>query len=552
MSNMITSSVSALTAYQRAIDVAAQNIANANTEGYVRQRVELSTQFAAVDRFGVSTGGVKVDGVRREVNEFLIEQARTAAAGAGRAEAMAEQAGSISALLGSAAIGPDDALQRLKNAFTALSTEPASLRARDSLVTEIGAFVERLRTVDDRLRATDAEINGYLANEIDDVNLLLSQVSALNEKLFRSQTTTGLTPSPILDERDRLIDKLSFKLGIKVSTETNNSVTIKTMDGRFLVKGSAAATLTAANGIHDLADSRVALFSADGVSTDLTNALAGGTLGGLIDARTQVTTPVRNELGRVVIALAQTLNSQNALGRDLDGNVGSALLTVGTPKVFASAGNSAGNAVVKADLANPATALTSVDYLVTKTASGWEFKRTDTGALVTPTSGTGTAVDPFIIDGIKVWLDSGSVATADSFLVRPTHEAVTALAMATADPRKIAARVDTSSGVGDNRNVLELIKVFDKAVLDGAKSSVLEVTSRLANKVGAQARSAEITFDVQKLAVDEANRQRSDIYGVSLDEEAANLMRFQQAYQASASVIRAANELFDVLLGAVN
>jgi flagellar hook-associated protein 1 FlgK len=550
MSNMITSSVSALTAYQRAIDVAAQNIANANTEGYVRQRIELSTQFAAVDRFGVSTGGVKVDGVRREVNEFLIEQARSAAAGAGRAEAMAEQAGTLSALLSSAAIGPDDALQRLKNAFNELASEPASLRARDSLMTEIGSFVERLRTVDERLRAADAEINGYLANEIGDINVLLAQVATLNDKLFRSKTTTGLTPAPILDERDRLIDKLSFKLGIKVSIEANDSVTLKTMDGRLLVKGASAATLTPTNGLHDVVDSRVSLLSADGVNSDLTHALAGGLLGGLIDARTQVTTPVRNELGRVVIALAQSLNSQNALGRDLDGNVGSALLTVAIPKVFDATGNS-GTAVVQAALENPATALTSADYLVTKTATGWEVKRTDTGAAVTP-SGVGTLASPFVFDGVKVWLDSGAAATGDSFLVRPTHEALTGLAAATTDPRKIAARTDSSAGVGDNRNALELIKVFDKGVLDGAKTSVLEATARLANKVGSQARSAEITYDVQKLAVDEANRQRSDIYGVSLDEEAANLMRFQQAYQASASVIRAANELFDVLLGAVN
>lgn len=551
MSNMITSSVSALTAYQRAIDVAAQNIANANTEGYVRQRVELSTQFATVDRFGTSTGGVKVDGVRREVNEFLIEQARSAAAGAGRAEAMAEQAGTISALLSSASIGPDDALQRLKNAFNELASEPASLRARDSLMTEIGSFVERLRTVDERLRAADAEINGYLANEIGDINALLAQVATLNDKLFRSKTTTGLTPAPILDERDRLLDKLSFKLGIKVSIEANDSVTLKTMDGRLLVKGAAAATLTPTNGIYDLTDSRVLLLSADGVNSDLTHALAGGILGGLIDARTQVTTPVRNELGRVAIALAQSLNSQNALGRDLDGNVGGALLTVATPKVFAATGNSAGNAALEAALENPATALTSADYLVTKTVTGWEFKRTDTGASVTA-SGAGTLASPFVFDGVKVWLDSGAAATGDSFLVRPTHEALTGVAAATSDPRKIAARTDLSAGVGDNRNALELIKVFDRAVLDGAKTSVLEATARLANKVGSQARSAEITYDVQKLAVDEANRQRSDIYGVSLDEEAANLMRFQQAYQASASVIRAANELFDVLLGAVN
>lgn len=550
MSNMITSGVSALLAYQRAIDVAAQNIANANTEGYVRQRVELSTQFAPVDRFGTSTGGVKVDGVRREVNEFLIEQARTAAAGAGRAEVMAAKASDVSALLGSVAIGPDDALQSLKNAFNALSTEPSSLRARDSLITELGSFVERLRTIDDRLRAADTDINGYLANEVGDVNLLLSQVAALNDKLFRSNITTGVSPSHVLDERDRLLDKLSFKLGIKISTETNDSVTVKTIDGRLLVKGASAATLTATGGIHDPADTRITLLSADGLSSDLSTGLAGGTLGGLIDSRAQITTPVRNELGRVAVALTQALNAQNALGRDLDGNVGAPLLTYGAPKVFSAATN-AGGAVVQVNITNPASALTSVDYLVTKTASGWEVKRTDTGALVTP-GGSGTVGSPLSFDGLTVWVQSGSTSTGDSFLVRPTHEALTGVATATTDPRQIATRADATSGVGDNRNALELIKIFEKGVLDNSKTSVLEATARLANKVGAQARSAEITYDVQKLAVDEANRQRSDIYGVSLDEEAASLMRYQQAYQASASVIRAANELFDVLLGAVN
>lgn len=547
MSNMITSGVSALMAYQRAIDVAAQNIANANTDGYVRQRVELSTRYAPVDRFGASTGGVKVDGVRREVNQFLIEHARSAASAAGRAEVMLEQSAGISALLSSSAVGPDVVLQRLKNAFGALSAEPSSIRARDSLLSELGSFVDRLRTVDERLQAADAAINGYIRNEVGEVNLLLSQVAELNAKLFQSKITTGGSPSHVLDERDRLLDKLSFKLGITVKTEADDSVTVKTVDGKLLVKGSATATLNVVAGTYDPAEVRVTLRSADGIDSELSTALAGGALGGLIDARTQITTPVRNELGRVAIALAQSLNAQNAEGVDLDNMPGAALLRLGGPLVFGGTQNSDPNAVVGVVVDSPATLLTSADYLITKTASGWDVKRADTGATVSPSS-----IAPLKFDGLSVTLESGSVAEGDSFLIRPTHGALAELGTAISDSRKFATRADISAGVGDNSNALELIKIFDRALLDGSKTSLLESTARLANRVGAQARSAELSYDIQKIAVDEANRQRSDLYGVSLDEEAANLMRYQQAYQASAAVIRSANELFDVLLGAVN
>jgi len=553
MSNVINNSVSALIAYQRAIDVASQNIANANTDGYVRQRIDLSTQFAPVDRVGLSTGGVKIDGVRREVNSFLIEQARTAAAGAGRAEVMAEQASAVSALLSSTAIGPDDALQDLKNAFNALATEPGSTRARDTLLTEIDSFVDKFQTVDTRLRALDKGINDRLVNEADEVNLLLSQVATLNDKLFRSNITTGASPSHILDERDRLLDKLSFKLGITVTTVANDSVTVKTQDGKLLVQGGAAASLSIISGLHDPTDMRVSLLSADGVTFDQTQQLAGGMLGGLIDSRSQVTTLVRNELGRVAVGLSQALNAQNRAGADLDGLTGAAgsdVLAVGAPAVFKRSTNSDPTATLSAAIANP-NLLSSADYLLTKTTGGWEVKRADSGVVVA-TTGAGTSGSPLVFEGLQVSLASGTLSTGDSFLIRPTHEALAGLDRAIDNPRELAARENSSVGVGDNKNALELLGVFDRRVLEDSKTSVLEATARLANKVGAQARSAELSHDIQKLAVDEANRQRSDIFGVSLDEEAANLMRYQQAYQASASVIRAANELFDALLGAVN
>lgn len=549
MSGMIHSGLSGLMAYQRAIDVAAQNIANANTEGYVRQKVELSTQYAPVDRFGTSVGGVKVDGVRREVNEFLIEQSRTANAGAGRAEVMAGQAERITSLLGNTSFGLDDALQSLKNAFDALAAEPASIRARDALLTEMASTVDRFTVIDDRLRQFDLEINGRVGQEVADVNMLLGQVASLNEKIFQSSITTGINPSNVLDERDRLLDKLSTRLGFKISTETNGTLTIKTLDNRLLVKGSAAATLSVANGVYDPDDQRIMLLEANGtVTTDFTSGVTGGALGGFIDSRNQIIAPARNEIGRVTVALTSALNSQNAQGLDLEGTVGGALFTVGGPSVYASTTN-VGTGSLGATIVNVA-ALTGTDYLVSKSATGWTVTKADSGAAVTVT-GTG----PLNFDGLSVTI-SGTASTGDSFLLRPTRDAIagsggTGFELANVSAREIAAaKNEAPFGAGDNRNALALAANLVGGLLDSGKTSVIDATARLASRVGSQARSSQLSYEVQKLAVDETNKQRSDLYGVSLDEEAANLMRYQQAYQASASVIRVANELFDELLGA--
>ena len=103
--------------------------------------------------------------------------------------------------------------------------------------------------------------------------------------------------------------------------------------------------------------------------------------------------------------------------------------------------------------------------------------------------------------------------------------------------------------MGDNRNALELAKSFEKTLLDSNTNSVIGASTRLATKLSTQARSSSLSYDVQRTAFEEASRQRSDRYGVSLDEEAADLLRYQQAYQAVARVIRASGELFDTLLG---
>jgi flagellar hook-associated protein 1 FlgK len=354
----------------------------------------------------------------------------------------------------------------------------------------------------------------------------------------------------MLDQRDRLLDGLSKRMGIKVESATLGMVTVKTTDGRVLVQSSDYATLSVTDGRYDSNLKGVALVPAGGgASADLTSALGGGDLGGLIESRNSTVEATRIDIGRVVVALTRALNTQNAAGRTLDGTTGGNLLTAGGVTTLNANNNSAGfsGVTLSAVLDSAATSPPADEFIVTWSGSAWQVTKSATGASVTSTL-TGSDLS---FENLTVTITGTGQATGDSFLVRPAIAAVSGFARATTNSRDLAAASSSGTfGVGNNANAIELVKSFEKLVLDSATVSVLGGASRLATKLATQARSAELSLEVQKTAADEALKQRSDLYGVSLDEEAADLLRYQQGYQAVASVIRTAKELFDTLLGA--
>jgi flagellar hook-associated protein 1 FlgK len=121
-------------------------------------------------------------------------------------------------------------------------------------------------------------------------------------------------------------------------------------------------------------------------------------------------------------------------------------------------------------------------------------------------------------------------------------------AAATGDSFEVSSN---AGGVGDNRNALALAGLQDAGTLSGGNATYSESYNQLVGSVGVQTRKAEITAASQEKLLSDAISTREAISGVNLDEEAANLLRYQQAYQASAQVIATANSLFDTLLNAV-
>jgi flagellar hook-associated protein 1 FlgK len=109
---------------------------------------------------------------------------------------------------------------------------------------------------------------------------------------------------------------------------------------------------------------------------------------------------------------------------------------------------------------------------------------------------------------------------------------------------------NNTNGSGDNRNALALAELQRKGTLIGGTASYQETFNGTIGSIGIQVRQAEASLATQTALRDQAEQSLNSIAGVNLDEEAANLLKYQQAYQASAQVVVAANQMFQTLLDA--
>ncbi len=134
---------------------------------------------------------------------------------------------------------------------------------------------------------------------------------------------------------------------------------------------------------------------------------------------------------------------------------------------------------------------------------------------------------PVLINGASVTL-SGTPANGDTFTIR-----------------------DNTGGTGDNRNMLAMSDSLSKGVINNGTTSLNSASSSLVGQIGSQTRQVQSSRDAQQIVQKEASDARDSTSGVNLDEEAANLIKYQQAYQAAAHMISVASQLFDSILAAV-
>ncbi len=547
---LLSTAASGLQAFQRAISVAGNNISNANTEGYNRQRVELGTRPSTFTGQGYIGNGVQVQSVDRMFDQFTVDRLRDTTSSTSQYEAFFQFSERVTNLLGNADAGLSAGLESFFDAVQTVADDPASIPARQLMLTESDSLVARFQNLDAQLDSMRSELNGNLGNIVTEINGLSSAIANANKSIVEAKSQgSGAVPNDLLDKRDHLINQLSELVSVRTVEQDDGAVNVFVGTGQSLVTRFLDTPLQTVPNGFDTSRPEIAIASG-ATSAVISNNLTGGKLGAILDFRDQVLNPAQNALGRIAVTLATEFNQQHVLGMDLGGSAGLNYFALTTPDVAANLSNTGGATVTASfDNAN-VDALTTEDYELGFNAGVWSLRRTSDGQPVTMT-GSGTAADPFLFDGLSVEV-AGAAAAGDRFQIRPTRSGSSATGLLISDPREIAAAAPAAAAApGDNSNALLLAGLQGGQTMENGATNFQGAYGQLIGKLGTQTRSAQITAEAQGALLVQAQESRDTLSGVNLDEEAANLLLFQQAYSAIAQVISVADSTFQTLISAV-
>ncbi|MBD0322854.1 MAG: flagellar hook-associated protein FlgK [Aldersonia sp.] len=337
----INTALTSLYAQRRALDVTGQNIANANTEGYTRQRVEMQSQvgsispamYAKTDGLGT---GVAVSDVQRLRDQYLENRARTEH---GNSAYLTSQTAAYAEIEDVFAEPNSTALQAqlhdMWDAWGDVANNPQLPAARAALIQQSNTVADGLNYAHHALAAQWDQNRKQLDAYTNEVNTAAQTIAKLNDSIVRAKAT-GLAVNELEDQRDAQVLSLSKLTGATASLRKNGAMDVfvgnSTLVSEFTTR---RLEVSGAKRLDDQAADPVVLRWAD----TRTPAGAGGTMGAMSDVLTTIIPAISDALDDVAKSLADTVNAAHAAGFSKDGSTGLDFFTgttAGTIKVAIS------------------------------------------------------------------------------------------------------------------------------------------------------------------------------------------------------------------------
>ena len=535
---------SALAAAQVGLSTTGHNIANAATPGYNRQVAVQGAAQAQSYGFGFMGQGTEISTVKRIYSEFLGAQVNTAQSTKSALDSYSTQIQRIDNMLGDPTSGLSPALQGFFSGMQEMASNPSSIPSRQAALSSAETLASRFQSMAGRLQEIEQGVNSQVTSSVNVINSYAQQIAKLNDAISLAQGASGKPPNDLLDQRDQLVLDLNKEIKATVVKQGDGGYNIFIGSGQPLVVGVKTFGLTTAVLPSDPQKLEVAYQTAGGNVIVGANSLGGGKLGGLLEFRSKTLEPAQKSLDDLATGLAATFNAQHRLGQDLDGNLGGDFFTVtagtgaagfavaiGDPRQIAAAapirtavttGNIGSGAISAGSVNTPPPPDANLQQPVTITfTSATTFDVTGTGT-GNPTGLPYTPGETITYNGWSFTI-SGAPADTDTFTVGPN-----------------------AGGVGDNRNALLLTGLQTANAM--GDTSYQGAYSQLVSEIGNKSRELQVTGTAAGLLLSEATTSLQNESGVNLDEEATNLLRYQQAYQAAGKVMQIASQMFDVLL----
>jgi flagellar hook-associated protein 1 len=623
--SVLSTGTSALLAFQRALATTSHNVANINTPGYSRQKVDFATATPQNMGYGDVGNGTRITDIRRVADQLAISRLLDGSGELARLKQLSTLADRVDSLFSDTATNVSGVWSNFFDTVSGLSSNASGTADRQNMLDSAGNMVSRFKQLNESLNGLNSEVNNGLIAGASEVNRLAAEIAQINGAIGSNANTAA---PDLLDRRDQLIANLIGYTGGTAVMQDGGFMNVYTAGGQALVVGTSATKVTTVTDPYQPERLQLALET-QGQKITLDPKNLGGQIGGLLEFRETVLTPTQAELGRLAVGLASSFNDTHHLGVDLYGNMGGDFFSFGSPRITGNAGNTgtANFSTAYGDLSK----LDGQNVMLQFDGTTWQATRADTGAAI-PMTGTGTAADPLVINGVELVM-SGAPAANDRFLLQPTAGVAGSLSVAITDTSRIAAAAPvkgvagltntgtgkltgvavtdaanpdlrtpsaivftsateytidgtgpftytagatisangwsfvldgapkvgdsfnitpTPAGSSDNSNALLLAKVEDAKAFNDGTVTLNGALGGLTTLVGSAARAADYSLQAQQVITDQAQAARDSISGVNLDEEAADMLRLQQAYQAASQLISTADTMFQTILGAVS
>ncbi|MBR0696234.1 flagellar hook-associated protein FlgK [Bradyrhizobium lablabi] len=323
LSQALSTAMSGLRVTQASLSLVSSNVANAETPGYTRKTLN---QVAGLS--GDYGSSVLINGVNRQLDEYLQTQIRTETSGAAYADTRATYLANLQSVYGN----PDetgtieDAFNKLLTAIQGLSTSPDSQSARIGVVNAAQTMAQQLNATSQGIQNLRANAESGINDSINTANNALAQIAAINNQLQASGRTDASTAA-LLDQRDQYVAQLSQLMDIRTVTNSQNQLTVFTNSGVQLV-GTEAATLSfnpqgtvTPNTLYnsDPAKSTVGTISITfphGGSYDLvsTNSIRSGKIAAYLELRDKTLVQAQTQVDQFAAAMASALSDKTTAG----------------------------------------------------------------------------------------------------------------------------------------------------------------------------------------------------------------------------------------------
>ncbi len=457
--SLLNTGLTGILANQKALETTSNNITNANTPGYSRQRADFVSNPSQVTGDGYIGQGVDIADIERLNDRFINTQLRSDTTLHGEQKALVENLNGLDDLLGNEETGLNQSLTQFFGTLQDAAESPASSSLREQALNQADNLVSRFRSVDSQLRSREATVDSRISANLADINSLADGIAELNLAIAEAPgRASGREANDLLDKRDEKLRQLSELVQVQTSENTDGTLDVSIGKGQGLVSKGNSATLSL-TGSTEQAGRREVVLEGIGENRAITHELTGGALGGNLTFRDEILEPTINGIGRIALGLSESINQQHRLGQDLNGQLGGNFFRDINSEALARgritpAGDNPGpddrqarvNITDSSKLDNRSYTLEFIgpddERFRVRDATTGEFIKSGTISDSLPAT--------ISMDGFEVKLESGSFQQGDAFTIRPTFNGARDIAteLTSGDQIALAApiRAEAASG----------------------------------------------------------------------------------------------------------